>query len=205
MAFGERIAREVGGTFKIVGKTAILAKRNGGVNPAGQALPVVSAVWGGNLHSYDITPLLGRPVEKETAARWYDAKAAKWMVEKAETGTDGGLTTKTALYTEADQGRAKEQAGSDAAEADRRSGEGTVTIEGNIGAQPEGECVVSGCRPGVDGSYRIDGVTHSYSRSGFITTLDLGQPKGSAGKDGRRSSSSSDGDNFSLPDDPDLG
>lgn len=206
VAFGERIAREVGGTFKIVGTTAILAKRNGGTNPLGQALPLVSAIWGANLHSYDIAPLLGRPVEKETATRWYDPKAAEWKVQKAETGTEGGVTTKVSLYPEADEDRAKEQASSDAAEADRRSGEGSVTIEGNIGAQPEGECAVSGCRPGVDGTYRIDGVNHTYSRGGFITSLDLGQPKGGAGKDKRRSSASgSDDDDFSLERDPELG
>ena len=208
VAFGERIAREVGGTFKIVGKQAILAKRNGGANPAGQALPVVAAVWGENLHTYDITPLLGRPVEKETASRWYDKKAAEWKVEKAQTGTEGGVTTKTALYPEADEERAKKQSEQDAVESDRRSGEGSVTIEGNIGAQPEGECVVSGCRPGVDGTYRIDGVTHTYSRSGFITSLDLGQPKGDAGKDKRRSTSTSTAagdDDFTLDRDPDLG
>ncbi|OJU86421.1 MAG: hypothetical protein BGO06_26265, partial [Shinella sp. 65-6] len=158
LAFGERMAHELGGTFKVVGARAVLAKRNGGVNPAGQALPVVTAAWGQNLHSYDLTPSKGRAVEKETATRWYDPKAAEWKVQKAETGTEGGMTTKTGRYSEADQDGAKHKAAADAAESDRRSGGGSVTIEGNIGAQPEGECMVSGCRPGVDGTYRIDGV-----------------------------------------------
>ncbi|MBN9033312.1 MAG: hypothetical protein BGO05_05525 [Rhizobiales bacterium 63-7] len=210
VAFGERMAREVGGTFKIVGDQAILAKRNSGQSVGGQALPSVTAAWGQNLHSYDITPILGRPVEKQALARWYDPKAAKWQKETADTGTDGGQTIKPAVYAEADQDRAKEQAGSDAAESDRRSGEGSVTIEGNIAAQPEGVCIVSGCRPGVDGSYRIEGVSHSYSRgSGFVTTLELGQPKGEAGKDSRgkkKTAGDSGGDDdFALPADPELG
>lgn len=208
VAFGERIAREVGGTFKIVGEKAILAKRSGGVSPSGATLATVTAAWGQNLHDYDVKPLLGRPVEKETVARWYDPKAGEYKEEKAETGTEGGETTKPARFIEADQDRAKEQAGSDAVESDRKSGEGTVSIEGNIGAQPEGVCMLTGCRPGVDGSYRIEGVTHDYSRSGFVTRLELGQPKGEAGKDkrGKKRGGDDDDDDFEgLAPDPELG
>lgn len=207
VAFGERMARELGGTFKIVGDKAILAKRNGGTNPSGTVLPTVAAAWGDNLHEYDISPILGRPVEKQTLSRWFDPKAAEWLQEVAETGTAGGITTKPARFAEPDMARAKEQAASDAAESDRKSGEGSVTIEGNINAQPEGICVVSGCRPGADGRYRIDSVKHDYSRGGFITSLELGQPKGAAGKDsrGRKSAAEGGGDGLALPAHPTLG
>ncbi len=209
VAFGERIAREVGGTFKIVGDKAIIAKRNGGTNAAGAPLAVVTAAWGLNLHDYDVSPILGRPVEKEALTRWYDPKAAKWEEETAETGTEGGETTKPARFSEADKDRAKEQAGSDATESDRKSGEGSVTIEGNLGAQPEGTCVLVGCRPGVDGAYRIEGVDHEYSRGGWTTRLELGQPKGGAGKDSRDTKATGGGTEgsgrFALPRDPVLG
>jgi phage protein D len=185
LAFGERLARELGGTFKIVGTTAVLAKRNGGVAPSGAALPTITAAWGDNLHEYSIKPLLGRPVEKTTLSRWYDSKSAAWKSKTAETGTDGATTTKPSIFTEADEDRATEQSSSDAVESDRKSGEGSATIEGDINAQPEGNCIVSNCRDGVDGTYRIDSVDHSYSRSGFTTSLQLRQPKGSAGKDSR--------------------
>lgn len=206
VAFGERIAREVGGTFKIVGDQAVLAKRNGGVSAGGAALASVSAVWGKNLHDYSISPILGRPVEKQARARWYDPKKAEWQEKTADTGTDGGETIKTSRYSVNDEDVAGDQSEADAAESDRRSGEGSVTIEGNIGAQPEGTCVLQGCRPGVDGTYRIEGVDHEYSRGGFTTRLELGQPKGEAGKDkrGKNSTSGDDGDPV-LPTDPDLG
>lgn len=192
VAFGERIAREVGGTFKIVGTRAILAKRNGGSSVGGSPLPTVTAAWGVNLHSYDIAPILGRPVEKAAKARWYDKEKAEWKSILAETGTEGGITTKPARFPEPDEDRAGEQAKSDAAESDRKSGEGSVVIEGTIDAQPEGQCIVTGCRPGVDGAYRIEAVNHDYSRGGWTTSLDLRQPKGEAGKDSRGAKTTGD-------------
>lgn len=186
VAFGERLARELGGTFKIAGDKAVLAKRNGGTSASGGALGTVTAAVNVNLHSARISPLLGRPVEQETLTRWHDRRKADWFEETAETGTEGGITTKPARYAEPDKDRATEQSGADAAESDRKSGEGSVQIEGDITAQPEGLCIVSGCRPGVDGLYRIEAVDHSYSRgSGFTTSLELRQPKGAAGKDSR--------------------
>lgn len=185
VAFGERLARQLGGTFKVVGDKAILAKRNSGKNPAGQPLPTVTAVWGVNLHDYDITPIVGRPVEKEATTRFYDSHVGAWKNKTAQTGTDGGQTTRPSVFSEADEDIAADRATADAEESDRRSGSGSVTIEGNIDAQPEGLCIVVGCRAGIDGTYRIDSVDHSYSRSGFITTLQLRQPKGGAGKDTR--------------------
>lgn len=206
--FGERIAREVGGTFKIVGDRAVLVKRNGGVNAAGAALATVQAVWGENLHDYSIAPIVGRRLEKSVRTRWYDPKAAEYKTTDAETGTEGATTTYSDDFDESDASSSQHRASALAAELDRKSGEGTVTIEGNIGAQPEGSCVVAKCRPGIDGTYRIEGVTHDYSRSGWVTRLELGQPKGEAGKDKRgKSSSAGDGDDddFSLPPDSELG
>jgi phage protein D len=186
-AFGERIAREVGGTFKIVGTRAILALRNGGVGVGGAALPEIRAAWGENLHRYDIAPILSRNAEQKVAVRYYDLRAAAWRLVEAATGTEGARTIRTAIMPAPDAETAQARARSDAQEADRKSGEGQVVIEGNIAAQPEGLCRVTGCRPGVDGTYRIEAVTHEYGRSsGFLTTLTLKQPKGAAGRDTRR-------------------
>lgn len=185
-AFGERIAHEVGGTFKIVGDRAVLAKRNGGTSASGSALSSVVAAWGINLHSYNISPVLGRAYEKKTAVRYYDKKKAEWKVTEQDTGTDGAETKKTSINSAADEETAKAQAKSDAEESDRKKGGGSVTIEGNPLAQPEGMCGVIGCRPGVDGSYRIESVGHRYSRGGgFVTQLQLKQPQGGAGRDSR--------------------
>lgn len=51
--FGHRIARETGGIFKVFGKTAILAKRNGGLSLGGAVLSSVTAESGRNLITWD--------------------------------------------------------------------------------------------------------------------------------------------------------
>ena len=181
-AFGRRLAAELGATFKLVGTRATMTARNG----AGMTFPSVVAAWGRNLHDYDIAPFLGRPRFKKTRARYYDRKQGKVVETEVETDLKGVEADTTEKFFAADEAEAKRKVKSHKAESERGSGEGYVTLEGEVGAQPEGECQVIGARPGIDGSYRIDGVEHSYSRSsGFVTRLDLKRPSGSAGADAR--------------------
>lgn len=184
--FGERIAREVGGNFKVVGTRAVLTLKNGGQNAGGVSLATVRAVWGDNLHKYDITPRLGRPALKSVKARYYDADQAEWLETEKETGLEDQEAVGAHRFSKADESEADEQAGSDAATSKRDAGEGSVIIEGDVTAQPEGRCLVTGTRPGCDGLYRIEVVSHKYSRgSGFLTGLSLRQPDDGAGTDSR--------------------
>ncbi|KNY18253.1 hypothetical protein AKG11_03735 [Shinella sp. SUS2] len=210
IAFGQRLAKELGGTFKVRGATAVLVKRSGGTSPSGASLPVVNAAVGDNLHSWDIEPFIGRPRFKKARARYYDQKEAKWKEVEVETEVEGEAPTLVDRFAVADEDRAKQETGSRKTDIERAGGEGTVVIEGNIAACAEGTCIVSGARPGIDGTYRIDSVDHEYSRgSGFTTSLTLKQPHGDAGKDSRstksRTGSQAGEQDFSLPADPELG
>jgi hypothetical protein len=194
LALGQRLARELGGTFKISGETAILAERNGGMTAGGAALPIVTARWGANLHDYDIAPRLGRPVFGTTQARYYDPKTATWRTAATATELSGAAAASTARFPVADADDADDLALSESQMVNHGAGEGSVTIEGNTDAQPEGPVTVTGARPGIDGTYRIESVEHEYSRaSGFVTRLELRQPGGGAGTD------------FRLAPDPELG
>jgi phage protein D len=184
--FGHRIAREVGGAFKVFGRRAILAKRNGGLSVSGAALSTVTAQWGVNLINWDIAPVVGRPRFSKVRARWYDVKEAKWKEENVEVDDKSAQAEATARFTKSTQDEAKRAAENGKAASERNKGEGSVRIDGNVMAQPEGTCLVIGARPGIDGIYRIDAVDHELSRSdGFITSLSLKQPQGDAGKDSR--------------------
>ncbi|RWX72610.1 late control protein [Mesorhizobium sp. M2A.F.Ca.ET.039.01.1.1] len=208
--FGERIAREVGGIFKIRGKRAILAAKTGG-SPSGAALASVNAAWGDNLISWDITPAMGRPRHKKVRARFYDKKGAKWKQVEAEVEDEDAEAIFGDRQSRADEDEAKASSDSQAKDAEKQKGGGTVQIDGTASAVPGGTLNLIGARPGIDGAYRIESVDHDYSRSGWTTSCELKQPKGSAGKDTRKvtktndSGGDDDGGDVSLPRDPDLG
>ena len=187
--FGERLAREVGGTFKVVGSQAILADRNGGTSASGAALPSVNATWGDNLISWDIAPSLGRPRFKEIKVRHYDTKTGTTKEETVQIEDDEATATHVDRHTAADEDEAKARAESIKKDSERAKGGGTITIDGSTKPQPEGSVVLSGARPGADGSYTIDTVTQDVSRgSGWTTKLDVKKPSGDAGKDSRGAS-----------------
>jgi uncharacterized protein len=109
-------------------------------------------------------------------------------------------------HSHASKGHAEHSAKSTAKDNKKGEGGGSVVVDGTGAAQPGGSCMVSGARPGVDGTYRIESVKHALDKtSGWVTTLGLKNPSGTAGKDTRKaksaktsssssSSSSSDGE-----------
>jgi phage protein D len=174
---GERLAREIGGNFRIQASTAYLSKRGGAYTAA------VIAAWGQNLHGWDIAPALARAQFGAVRSRWYDPKQAKWL-EKEEQTSLSVTPRHDHRYAKADEAEATQQTGSDKATSERDAGEGTVTIEGETSAIPDGLCIITGARPGVDGAYRIETVTHNYARGGgFVTTLDLKAAREGTGTD----------------------
>lgn len=186
--FGERIAREIGGTFKSQNGRAIIAERNGGKSASGAELPTVAARYGDNLISWDLSPSIGRPRFKEVKTRTYDPKSGTWKVQKQEIQDDDAKAAFFDRFPAADEDEASERSKSHKKDSERGKGGGTITINGSATPQPEGNVSLEGARPGIDGTYRIEGVQHDYSRSsGWTTKLDVKQPQGDAGKDKRQS------------------
>lgn len=183
--WGQRVARDIGATFKIQDGKAMFVETNGGKTASGQTLPTIVAAWADNLLSGEISPVVSRPRHKKVTARYYDPKAAKWKETDAEISDSGSEADHIPRFTAPDEETAKRKAKALKTRSERNSGEGSVTILGTPDAKPEGICQIVGVRPGVDGSYRIEGVTHKLTRSGYTTSLDLKQPHGDAGKDNR--------------------
>lgn len=187
LAWGERMAKANGATFKVLGDRAVMVPRSAGVSASGQPLVPIIAQYGVNLISANIKPMLARPQAAKFRARHFDVKAGDWLAAEVESTYDTEAeAVLTARYSEADEGAGKARAGSNEKESDRERGGGSISIDGEPNAQAEAPCILIGARPGVDGEYRIDSVTHSYNRGGgFVSALSVKQPGGDAGKDDR--------------------
>ncbi|MCZ4273227.1 phage late control D family protein [Maritalea porphyrae] len=189
MQWGHRIAGELGGAFKIIGKSGYFAPLNEGISATGKPLTAISAAWGVNLLSWDVAPIIGRPQYGKIVSRHYDLNLAKYVtvevaVDGAEVDVDFG-----SMFSDATEAHSKQTAKAKAKESEREKGEGSVSVVGDYAAEPEAPLVLSGARPGVDGTYTIDSlVQKADKKSGFVTDLKIKRPTGGAGKDSRGSS-----------------
>jgi uncharacterized protein len=204
IALGERLAREFNATFKLRGKQAVFAQRGA------TDLPAVTAKVGegGNVISWDITPVTGRERFSKARTRWFSADKGEF--EETETGfdiddgdADADLVPRSLAADETD---AKSDGKARKGHAERKAGEGTIEMDLALDAQAEAEVALSGARPGVDGTYTIDTVTTKANRNGGSTTsLAVKKPGGGAGKDTRKKKgATSSEDNLQLPAVPGL-
>ena len=187
MGWGQRMARELGLTFKVIGDRAFFAPRNEGMSATGKPLTTIIAEWGGNLLSWDITPIVARPQFSKVHGRYYDIQKAAYVEQPRDVN---GIDTEAHfrhMLTSAGEPHAEQSAGSASKESERDKGEGTVDIIGDHAAEPEAKCIVRGARPGIDGTYLIDSVSHTLSKGdGFTTSLKLKHPADGAGVDSRQ-------------------
>lgn len=190
MGWGQRMAREFGASFKVIGSRAFFAPLNEGISASGKQLTGITAAWGVNLEDWDISPISGRPQFSKVKGRHYDAFKAKW-IEVDQAVKDAGVDIEfRPLIGSADEANAKQSSKSASKDSEREKGQGSITILGDYAAEPEAKVTVRGVRAGIDGTYLIDSVTHNLDKeSGFQTQLTLRQPSGGAGVDSRGSSS----------------
>lgn len=202
IAIGERLARKYGGTFKIRGDNAVFAKQGESQAPGGQALGVTEAIFGQNLLSWSITPKDPRRQFSAGRARWFDRQSASLKQSDIDFGNDDLDALHLLRDLSADEDEADAVLDARKREGERESGSGSVQLTMAVGAVVEGQCRISGARPGIDGVYLIDTVKHSANRNGgATTTLDLKQPGGGAGKDSRKAGDPA----FALPKHEKLG
>lgn len=186
MSWGQRIAKEIGASFKIIGDKAYLVGLNEGISASGKPLTPISAARGVNLISWSISPIISRPKFKEVEVSYFDVKKGERVTQKVATGNSDVDASLRTVIGAANEDQAKTKAEGAKKSSDREKGAGSITILGDILAEPEAICNISGVRPGIDGGYRISSVTHSLSKgSGFSTELSLREPQGGAGVDSR--------------------
>jgi phage protein D len=186
---GQTLANELGATFKVRGDKAVMAKRGEGKSASGQSLPKITARWGDNLMSWDISPNMGRDQHAKTRIRYFDRKAASFKEEDVEIKSGEGAPQATDLgrFDAPDKAGAKDKGNGNKTKAERETGGGTIRIDCDPRAKAEGSVTLEGADPGVDGDYRMETATHKLTRDGGSeTSLSVKQPSGEAGKDSRR-------------------
>lgn len=205
LGLGDRLAREFNGTFKLRGNQAVLAKRGT------TDLPAIKAVVGegGNVISWDVTPMTGRDAFAKARTRYFDRKKGKFKdvetdFDTSEIQLDASQVPRNLA---ADEDEATDTGKARKGQAERNAGEGKIEMDLTLEAQAEAELTLTGARPGVDGTYTIDEVTTKANRGGGSSTgVSIKKPGGGAGKDMRKKkgASSSSEDNLQLPPVPGL-
>lgn len=186
MGWAQRIASEVGASIKIIGNEAYMIAINEGISASGKPLPTIDAAYGVNLLSASITPIMSRPKFKNVEVSYFDRASAQKKTVNVPSGIEDVDAALRTVITAADEDEAKQMAGAAGKRSDREKGAGSINILGAIYAEPEALVNLTGVRPGIDGQYRIASISHTISKgSGFVTSIELRQPQGGAGKDDR--------------------
>ena len=136
IAFGERLAKEIEGTFKVRNDAAVMAKKNSGRTPSGVPLPPILALRGENLHTWDIAPYIGRVRYTQIRVQFYDRKKARHDEVVVDTGIEGSTAISVGRFKAKDKKTAEEKANALKAESERGAGVGSITIEGKAGPSP---------------------------------------------------------------------
>src|SRR5215216_1273773 len=178
MHFGQRMADELGGYFKIKGKTAYL-------RDAPDLSGGIEAVWGRNLIEWRIRPYIGRTQWGGSKQDHFNIAQGIWEETKKQFGGEGvfgGASAITQLPNPAPNSSVAEQSNDGSNNfANAARGAGWVSINGEPQARGGMVVTVRGARPDVDGTYVIDEAHHKYERgSGYTTMLKLRFPMAKA-------------------------
>jgi uncharacterized protein len=181
--FGARMAKELGGTFKISGGKVSMTSALGFTNAAGDVMAEVTAEWGKNLISWRIKPYVARAQAKAANTTFFDLqKSVCGQVSKAIGAAPSRVEAVAGLPAPAPNKAVGSQVNEGlAAISAQGAGTGWVQINGEPQARAGTYITIIGARPGVDGRYLIEESEHVYSRAGgYLTRCKLTYPNPSA-------------------------
>lgn len=182
MQLGQRFAADLGGIFRIDGKTASLVDALSHRNVHGVAMPAIAVWWGVNLISWRIKPFAARPQFKGMQSHWFNTLKGVFETNTANFGGNSNSPFNLAsaigrLPASAPNRQVGDQVGEGFnTDSQRERGTGWVMFNGEPEAQPQGILTIVGARPGVDGTYTIEEAEHNWSRRGYFTRCDLKNP-----------------------------
>lgn len=171
-SMGQRLALAHGLNFEIWGRNAYLTGPDVQANGIGG--PTIEAKWGVNLISWRIKPFVARPQYKQSTQRFFDIWNGSWKSVVGEIAGSFPFSNNEAIASlpgAAPNFQAGEQANEGVQQSSGKNrGTGWVIVNGEPTINRMSTIAISGARPGVDGSYRVDEAEHSYTRGGGYTT-----------------------------------
>ena len=175
--FGQRMADEMGGYFKVANGTAILFGKN-----EDMGMGFVDVVWGVNLIGWRIKPFSSRAQWAKAESKFFDLFKGAWDgVGKSIGGSTpfGGATAAmNFIQPVANKANGSQNNGGGSADSEARRGNGWVLLNGDPRVKAGARLNISGARPGVDGTYLVTEAEHNYQRGvGFTTRCNVGQPE----------------------------
>ena len=169
IAFLKRLGREHDAVATIKRGTLVFAPIGTGQTPSGKALPVVTIkrADGGN-HSFKISK---REATEGVTAAWHDRGAAKRKT--VTVGKEGGSKKLLKVHGNEKDARTAAQAAMGRSQRSQCSLDLTLAV-GRPELFPEQKVKVEGYTAEIDAvPWLIDEVSHSYSNSGFVTSIKL--------------------------------
>lgn len=166
-------ADDLGGWTRIEGDTIVFYGR-GDIDAPG-----VIAQWGNNLISWRIHPYTSRSLWGGASQQFFDHVKGLWGEASSQFdlptpwgGTWANAITKLPMPA-AHSSAANQYNQGQHGKASWESGWGRIIINGEPSASWFSEVQLIGARPGVDGMYVARTVTHTWSRQGYVTTLEV--------------------------------
>lgn len=173
--FGNRIADEIGGFFRVVGGNQ--AEINAHDQMATGPRPTVVAQWGYNLISWRVKPMAAKPAWSGSNQQYFDHLKGQWKFFSNKLNLPDPFGFADALFAlprpAGNASNAQQDNSGTAGEVAAGIGPGRIVINGEPNAHGGGYVNLIGARPGVDGTYLIFIAEHLYSREGYVTWLDV--------------------------------
>jgi len=167
LEFLTRLGTKINAAVTVKSQRLVVVVKGKGKSAGGGALDVLPVSPGVNLISYSVTEA-DEPQHGEVEATYYDRDKNERKVVTEATGLEGPKMLLRSPYSE--EGEAKRAAKAKAEELKRIKATASFQIDGEPFAQAEAYAEVSGCRPRVDGRWRIKTATHNFSATGPYTT-----------------------------------
>jgi uncharacterized protein len=172
----ERMASELGAVWRVEGGNQAVFTLPG-EDTDGNPMGNITAEWGKNLIAWRVRPWAARSSWKQAHQQHFDTVLGDYQQLAQQFGLPSPFGDGDSMFSlpapapNAQVGSQQNQGIANLASA--YQGAGRITINGEPAARWNGNVVVIGARPGVDGTYKIDSADHTYSRQGYVTYLEV--------------------------------